>query len=172
MTLYRHAKGKEDLFAAVISNICDHSDATKQPEIAAMMQMPLEELLTLIGMMFQENLAAKDTILLFRTVMAETSRFPRLSETAYCGFVGIHEIEIAALLKQKTETRDVGAAERRKLSAAFISHLIGTDILRSLLGLKGASKAERRKRAEAATDNLLAALLNSKHQPKRSPAPT
>lgn len=164
MTLYRHAEGKEDLFAAVISNVCDHSDAAKQTEIAAIMQKPLEEVLVLAGVMFQEKLAAKQTVLLFRTVMAETSRFPELSETAYRALVRTHESEIEALLAQKHDAKNISAAKRRKLSTTFISQLVGSDILRVLLGLKGASAPERRKRAKAASDNLLAELEHTSYR--------
>lgn len=164
MTLYRHAEGKEDLFAAVIANICDHSDPAKQAQIAAIVQKPLKEILVFIGVVFQEKLADKETILLFRVVMAETTKFPQLAEMAYRGFVSTHESEIAALLGQKKESKDVSAANRQKLSTAFVSHLIGTDILRTLLGLKGAAAAERRKRAEAATDNLMAELEHPNHR--------
>jgi TetR/AcrR family transcriptional repressor of mexJK operon len=162
MTLYRHSEGKDDLFRAVISNTCDRSDKSKA-EMAALMGKPLEVVLELMGVMFQEKLANAETAALLRAVMAERSRFPHLAETAYNAFIGTHEDSIETILAQNDETKDVAAAERRKLSATFVSRLVGADILRVLLGLEGASAAERRRRAQSATHELFAGLLRDRY---------
>lgn len=158
MTLYRHSEGKEDLFGAVISKACDPSDKVKEADVAALMRKPLEEALFLVGVTFQETLAKSENAALFRTVIAESSRFPHLAETAYHAFIGTQEDAVETLLSQKDEAEDFTAAERRKLSATFTNRLVGADILRVLLGLEGASAGDRQSRAQSATDDLLAAL--------------
>jgi TetR/AcrR family transcriptional repressor of mexJK operon len=155
MTLYRHAESKEDLFAAVISMACDPSH---EAEWNAVMKMPLRDILVVSGMFVQEKLANPATTALLRVVVAESTRFPELAETAYRGFVGHHEKMIEDLLEQKDEARGLGTAARRKLSVAFVDRLFGADMLRTLLGLNGTSTAEHRKRAERAAAETMAAL--------------
>ena len=155
MTLYRHAESKEDLFSAVISLVCDPEH---EAQWEAVMKLPLRDILVVFGMAFQEKLASAETAALLRAVMAETSRFPELAETAYRGFVGHHEKLTEDLLGEKEDSRGLGKAVRRKLGAAFIDRLFGADLLRVLLGLKGVSTAEFRARAERAADETMAAL--------------
>ena len=38
MTLYRHVRSKDDLFAAVIADACDPDDATEQAEVEHLLQ--------------------------------------------------------------------------------------------------------------------------------------
>jgi TetR/AcrR family transcriptional regulator, mexJK operon transcriptional repressor len=158
MTLYRHAESKEDLFQAVISSACDPSNEAEKAKLAEVLQRPLGDVLEFVGVMFQERLASPQTIALFRVVMVESSRFPQLAEMAYRGFVADHEDTLDAFLAQRPEAKGASTARRRRLSATFINHLVGADILRALLGLEGASADERRRRARYAADELLAGL--------------
>ena len=171
MTLYRHAPSKDDLFAAVVTNACDPANEAKQAKIAALMTKPLEEILVWSGVMIQEKLAHPDTTALLLAVMAEGSRFPHLAQMAYRGFVMTYEEAMATVLAQKEEARGVDAMVRRRLSRAFVSRLIGADLLRVLLGLGGASTTERQARAEAAADELLSAVVAAPGRKKGSASP-
>ena len=137
MTLYRHAASKDDLFAAVISSACEYTDGAKQTDNAAMMQKPLKDVLIRVGAMFQEKLASPQTVALFRAVMAETTRFPQLAETAYHSFVGAYADNLDQFLDQRQEAKGVNTRVRRKLSETFIDHLVGADVLRVLFGTPG-----------------------------------
>jgi TetR/AcrR family transcriptional repressor of mexJK operon len=161
MTLYRHAPGKEDLFAAVISQACTWSDEAKHADFARTMALPLRDVLVEVGLMFQDKLASPQTVALLRAVMAETSRFPQLAEAAYQGFVGGYEETLDEYLGLRPEAGGVSAAGRRKLATGFISRLVGSDILRVLLGLEGASDEERQRRAQSAAGDLIAVLVAS-----------
>jgi len=158
MTLYRHAKGKDDLFATVIASVCHPADQAERARIEESLQKSLEEVLILVGLMFQARVASPTTTALFRAVMAETTRHPHLAELAYRGLIGTHEDALDAFLSQRVETATLDAGQRRKLSAAFLNRLVGIDSLRVLLGLEGASEAERLARAKSATAELLCAL--------------
>jgi len=158
MTLYRHAEGKDTLFAAVIASACHPADQAKGARIEASLQQSLADVLVFVGLMFQERLASPATTALFRAVMVVTMRYPRLVDMAYYGLIGTHEDALDAFLSQRVETATLEAGQRRKLSAAFLTRLVGIDNLRLLLGLEGASQAERLDRAKAATAELLSAL--------------
>ena len=158
MTLYRHAAGKDTLFAAVIASACHPADQAEQSRIEDSLRKPLEDVLVSVGLMFQERLASPTTTALFRAVMVETARYPHLVDMAYRGLIGTHEDALDAFLSQRAETATLDAGQRRKLGGAFFNRLVGIDNLRMLLGLEGASEAERLERAKAATAELLAAL--------------
>jgi AcrR family transcriptional regulator len=158
MTLYRHAAGKDTLFAAVIASACHPANQAERAGIEDSLRKPLEDVLVSVGLMFQERLASPTTTALFRAVMVETTRHPHLVDMAYRGLIGTHEDALNNFLSQRAETATLDEGQRRKLGGAFFNRLVGLDNLRVLLGLEGASEAERFERARAATTELLAAL--------------
>ncbi|MEA1652918.1 TetR/AcrR family transcriptional regulator [Nitrospirillum sp. BR 11164] len=158
MTLYRHAEGKDDLFSAVIAQACHPADQAEQARIQESLQRPLPEILIFIGVMFQERIASPATTTLFRTVMVETMRFPHLADIAYRGLIEAHEDSLDAFLGQRVEAATLDPGQRRKLCAAFLDRLVGLDSFRVLLGLEGATDAERLDRATSATAELISAL--------------
>ena len=158
MTLYRHAAGKDTLFAAVIASACHPADQAERAGIEDSLRKPVEDVLVSVGLMFQQRLASPTTTALFRAVMVETTRHPHLVDMAYRGLIGTHEDALDNFLSQRAETATLDAGQRRKLGGAFFNRLVGLDNLRVLLGLEGASEAERLERARAATTELLAAL--------------
>ena len=155
MTLYRHAESKDDLFAAVIASACDPSDEEEQAGFIELMKRPLADVMVEVGMIAQARLANPETVALMRAVMAETTRFPQLGETAYSGFVGHLEQFAEVVLAEKPESRDLGTAEHKRLGALFIDRLFGADMLRVLLGLGGVSPADWRQRAIRARDEVM-----------------
>ena len=158
MTLYRHAKTKDDLFAAVIASACDPSDEAEQAEMAALLRKPVREVLIGAAMMAQYRLSEGDTVALMRTVIAEATRFPSLAEMAYRSLLGQLTELVEFVLGAKAETRGLGTEATHRLAAAFIDQLVGTAMLRVLMGLPGLSAEEERQRAEAAADTLLEGL--------------
>jgi TetR/AcrR family transcriptional repressor of mexJK operon len=158
MTLYRHAKSKDDLFAAVIGNVCDMSDEAERARIEAGLRLPLGEILVGLGMECQQRLADPETVSLMRVVMAETARFPKLAESAYEGFFGHWEEIVANVLGLKDESRFLSDAQRKSLSKAFIDALFGADVFRVLLGLGGYSEDLQHVRAQRASDELMVAI--------------
>jgi TetR/AcrR family transcriptional repressor of mexJK operon len=158
MTLYRHADGKDDLFAAVIASACDPNDEAEREQFETLMKKPLREVLVVLGLVAQKRLADPDTVALMRAVMAETVRFPELGERAYRGFVGHLEEMIAEALLAREESRGRGKAACKRLGILFIDRLFGSDMLRILLGLGGVSSVEQRKRSERAVGEVMAVL--------------
>ncbi|GJG86766.1 hypothetical protein tb265_19470 [Gemmatimonadetes bacterium T265] len=158
MTLYRHAQGKDDLFAAVITDACDLADPAEQAALAAFMRRPLAEILDAAGRSAQQRIARPETVALLRTVVAEAGHFPHLAEMTYRALVGHWEDVIAQVLSAKVPAADLADGEPAQLSAAFVDHLFGTDVLRLLLGLEEASPAARQRRVELARRELLAGL--------------
>lgn len=155
MTLYRHAESKDDLFAAVIASACDPNGEAEQAQHHRLMQLPFAETLAGVGLIAQKRIADPATVSLLRAVMAEVTRFPGLAETAYESFVGHQEQWVAFILAGKDESRHLDDTERRRLAHLFIDRLFGSDMLRVLLGLGGATLVEQQQRAARAGDEVM-----------------
>jgi TetR/AcrR family transcriptional repressor of mexJK operon len=158
MTLYRHADDKEDLFREVIGRACEKAADAGLDDAGRLLALPLDEALRIFAISFQARLASTETVALLRAVMAETARFPDLAERTWRGLLGSHVELLFSVLSQREETRRLDAADRKRLAAAFLDRLVGTDMLRVLLGLAGATGAEREKRARVAAGFVLAAI--------------
>jgi hypothetical protein len=142
----------------MIASACDPNDEEEQAQFLELMRRPLAEVLVEVGMIAQARLADPLTVALMRAVMAETTRFPQLGETAYRGFVGRLEQFAEIVLAEKPEARQLRKAEQRRQGALFIDRLFGADMLRVLLGLGGVSQAEWRRRAIRARDEVMQEL--------------
>lgn len=167
MTLYRHAPSKEDLFIAVISDLCDFSGEVRDAKFAETMHLPLEKVLVDAGTQFQNKLISQQTIALMRTVIAEAAHFPVLAETAYQSFVEQYKENLNRYLSIRPEVSELRPGRRKQLSYAFIEGLVGASVLRALLGLEDSSGKEHVNRAKIAAMKLLddASLeLNSKRR--------
>lgn len=158
MTLYRHAQSKDDLFSAVIANACDPNDPREQAEFARMAELSFPDLLTESALYMQKILTRPDTVALMRVVMAEASRFPHLAELAYQGFIVRLEAIVAQILAHTREAGRLAPTERESLGRLFVDRIVGSDMLRVLLGMAAPSSSEQRARAERARDDILREL--------------
>jgi TetR/AcrR family transcriptional repressor of mexJK operon len=158
MTLYRHAEGKDDLFAAVIETACHPEDLEERVRLDDVLQQSLRDILQFVGVMFQERLNGSETTSLLRVVMTEMRRFPHLGEMAYRGLIGSHEQALLDFLADRPETVGLSPAYREKISSRFFDQLIGLDGYRVLLGLRSATEDQVHERAAFAADEMVAAI--------------
>lgn len=155
MTLYRHAKRKDELFEAVISIACDpdeHGGAD------AMASMPLRSVLVATAQEFQRKVLDTDMIALLRAVISEQGRFPDLAATAYRAAIGHLEDFVAARLAAAEEGRGLDDETRHRLATKFADDLFGVDMFRALLGLGGTGEDERAGRVNRAVEGVMSAL--------------
>ena len=165
MTLYRHARTKDDLFEAVVSEACAPPPGSDEArEVEAILQRPLEEVLTFIGVRFQNRLRDPQGLGLLRAVMIEHRRFPHLGELAYEGLVGSHATKLAEFLGDRPECAGLGKERCAALSADFVDRLLGADLLRALLGISDSTAGDLESRARQAATVLTAALT----QPRKT----
>lgn len=161
MTLYRHAEGKDDLFAAVIESACHPGDEDERVRLDGVLQKSLGDILTFVGVMFQERLSGSETTSLLRVVMTEMRRFPHLGEMAYRGLIGSHEQALLDFLSSRTEAAGLSLTQRQRATSAFFDRLIGLDSYRVLLDLPSATRDEMQERATRAANELIAAISAS-----------
>ena len=136
MTLYRHARTKDDLFEAVVSQACAPAAETEDARaIEALMQKPLVDILSFIAVRFRTRLTRPETLGLLRAVMVEHRHFPHLGKMAFQGLIAGHVDQMIEFIGTRPEAADVSEADRATLSATFFDHLLGADQVRALLGL-------------------------------------
>ena len=75
-TLYAHFSGKEELFAAIVSNACRAQ--SRLPSAPEADDMDLSEALSEIGRNFLSLILSPQAVAIFRVVVGETARFPDL----------------------------------------------------------------------------------------------
>ncbi|MDX7950859.1 TetR/AcrR family transcriptional regulator [Lichenihabitans sp. Uapishka_5] len=157
MTLYRHAPSKDDLFETVILNACNHAQHDDGERTAALLEQPLSDLLVTIGDLFQAKMSSDDTLALFRAVIVEMRRFPHLAQAACSGLVEAWSVNLDALLAAKPELSAVAGDARREMLAEFFDGLVGTDILRTLLGTPKLPVEQQKIRSRTAADKFVMA---------------
>jgi TetR/AcrR family transcriptional repressor of mexJK operon len=156
MTLYRHARSKDDVFSAVISSFCNLADLAQQEDIKTLLSKPFDVVLFEVGMFGQETLASSETAALLRIVVAEAVRFPHLAEMTFESLIGRLEHGVIYVLEQKSDSGvRLSEREQRELARRFVDRLVGMDLLRALLGLPSQSEGDRERRAQQATSEML-----------------
>ncbi len=162
MTLYRHARTKDDIFETVVSEACapptggDESQAIKM-----ILQQPLDEILTFIGICFQDRLGEPQSLGLLRAVMIEHRHFPHLSQMVYDGLVVSHARQLVDFLVERPEAAGLGEEKCAMLGAEFVDRLLSADLLRALLGISVSAGGNRESRARQAAKALVVGLEQS-----------
>ena len=159
MTLYRHARTKDDLFEAVVSQACEPAAGADDARmVEAILQKPLIEILTFIATRFRNRLRLPETLGLLRAVMAEHVHFPHLGPMIFEGFIASHIRQMTQFIVTRPEANAVNEAWVAKLSVDFFNQLLGTDHLRALLGLPSEDGEDGHTLARRAAETLVEGL--------------
>lgn len=161
MTLYRHARSKDELFAAVTASACEPVNSAELERLEQIMRLPLQQALFESAVHMQENLVREDTLALLRLAMAEVGRFPHLAELAYAGFIGRLVDVTDWILSQIAPASALDGPARQALAHAFVDRIVGIELLRALFGLTLPSAEEIRQRAQSACDAVMGALTRT-----------
>ena len=146
MTLYRHFRSKEALFAGVVGEMCD---GIAYPELArTMAKLPLRAALEAFGRRSLEKIFDAETLDLHRLVIAESRRFPELGKMFYERGPGTNVETLAAYLARNTNGA-LRRADAEWLASEFMSLLRGYEHKQALLGHQGPPSQRQRDRQVA-----------------------
>ena len=146
MTLYRHFRSKEALFAGVVEEMCE---TIADPELArAMARLPLRGALETFGRRSLEWIFAPEALGLHRVVMAESRRFPELGRMFYDRGPATNVATLGAYLARNTNGA-LRPKDAERLAAEFMSLLRGYEHMQALLGLDGPLSPRQRDRQVA-----------------------
>jgi len=146
MTLYRHFRSKEALFAGVVGEMVE---TIADPELArTMARLPLRAALETFGRRSLEWIFAPEALGLHRVVVAESRRFPELGRMFYDRGPAANVATLAAYLARNTNGA-LRPADAERLAAEFMSLLRGYEHMQALLGLVGPPSPRQRDRQVA-----------------------
>jgi TetR/AcrR family transcriptional repressor of mexJK operon len=153
MTVYRYFASKEELFAGVITDLCDRIVVDNLEVVS---QQPPEQALAAYARALVAIIFAPETVELHRIVVAESRRFPALGKFFYeSGPQGCIDV-LAAYLERNLTHPELMIDEPREAAQEFLDLLRGYPHLRLLLGLDTAPASDEiDKRVAAAVRHLV-----------------
>ena len=153
MTVYRYFRSKEELFAGVITDLCER---IIDEDLERMLRRPPEEALRGYARKMMAILFAPETIELHRTVIAESRRFPELGRLFYRSGPAACIAMLAVFLERHARAGRVRISNPARSAEEFLELLRGYAHLRVLLGMeKAPSSREIEERIEGAVRHLL-----------------
>jgi TetR/AcrR family transcriptional regulator, mexJK operon transcriptional repressor len=153
MTIYRHFRSKELLFAGVIDAMCQR---IIDDDLESLLRLPPRQALQQFARKIVAIIFARDTIELHRIVVAESRRFPKLGRLFYqSGPAACIEMLELYLDRHRGEVRPRRGTPRR-LAEEFLDLIRGYPHLRLLLGIdKAPSPRELQHRIDGAVRHVL-----------------
>jgi TetR/AcrR family transcriptional regulator, mexJK operon transcriptional repressor len=144
MTVYRHFVNKEQLFAGLITDLCE---TVIGDDVDAMLQKSPEEALREFAGKLIFIVFAPDTVELHRIVVAECRRFPKLGRFFYTSGPERCIRALASYFERHRDHPRLRVGEPQRTAEEFLELLRGYDHLRILLGVErklSAREAEQR----------------------------
>jgi TetR/AcrR family transcriptional regulator, mexJK operon transcriptional repressor len=132
MTVYRHFKSKEALFAGLIRGLCDRIVGD---DLTFDLARPVEEVLREYARRMVDILFDPATLELHRIVVAESRRFPALGRLFYRSGPAASIAGLADYLLRLRRRGRVAIAAPRRAAEEFLELLRGYAHLRCLLGV-------------------------------------
>ena len=131
-TVYSYFPGKDALFEAVMTDVCESgSDMTN----SEMPNQPAEEVLTCVGHQFLQIVSSDIVLTTFRIAAAESVRFPELGETFYRAGPKRSIQNLAAYLKLREAEGELRVPDPELAAAQFLALVKGDVFLRLVLGV-------------------------------------
>ena len=153
MTVYRHFRSKELLFAGVIDALCQQ---VIDEDLERMLEQPPKTALPKFARKIMDIIFARETVELHRIVIAECRRFPKLGRLFYRSGPEACIDMLEQYLRRHRNLGLVKHATPRRLAEEFLDIVRGYPHLRVLLGIDRApSRNELRSRVESAVRHVL-----------------
>lgn len=154
MTVYRYFPSKEQLFAGVVRDMCDH--ILDPALVEEMRRLPLREALRQFGRHMHAIIFAPETLGLHRIVVAESQRFPELGKLFYDSGPGGSIRALAEHFARHRHDAALKIKNPRLAAEEFLELLRGYDHMRALLRVGGGPSQKRvKERIERAIDHVL-----------------
>lgn len=142
-TIYNHFANKDELFRALVLDICSQFGATLG-DLSLYVEQPPEQVLTLFGDAVLKKMSCKDIMRLHRLLQLEGRNHPSLAETFYK--LGPDSIArwLKDYLEAQVESGEMQIVDTRIAAEQFVTMLMGHLRLRHLLGFTAAPDKQQR----------------------------
>ncbi len=132
-TVYSHFQNKESLFEALVTERCDEMlSMVPEPVDRA---RPVSDVLGHLGRSFLMLVLADDAINLYRTVLAESIRFPELGQAFYNAGPKRSHSRLASYLKKESEKGTLAIEDPQVAAEQFFGMVKGDLYNKGLLGV-------------------------------------
>ncbi len=133
-TLYAHYRAKDRLFAAIVEVACASLRNAATAELA-MHEGTLRSQLMALGRHWLRFLLSPDSLAIFRTVVAESPRFPELAASMYENGVRATREWMTEWLAARRAAGELAAEDPAQAAREFLALLRGDLYLRASLGI-------------------------------------
>ena len=154
MTVYRHFRSKEELFAGLIAELCDQIVDSNLESMMA--HLPPASALQAFGEKMLTTVFDPGTIELHRLVIAECIRFPDLGKRFYASGPEACIRVLAGYLERNRNHPSLKITDPRTTAEEFMELLRGYTHLKILFGVQRTpTRAELKRRVESALRHVL-----------------
>lgn len=137
--IYSHFGGKKELFTALVTEASSEAlAALSPPELTS---RDLEATLLAFGRRVLDAVMSPMTLALYRTIVAEGTRFPELAKAFFEGGPGRAAARLAVVLDEFQSRGDIDVEDSGRAAEHFIGMLRDDLHLRVVLGLRPAPNA-------------------------------
>lgn len=142
-TIYNHFANKDELFRALVLDICSQFGTTLS-ELSRYVEQPPERVLAVFGDVVLKKMSCTDIMRLHRLLQLEGRNHPSLAETFYK--LGPDSIArwLTDYLETKVQSGEMQIADPRIAAEQFVTMLMGHLRLRHLLGFTAAPDKQQR----------------------------
>ncbi len=131
-TVYSYFSGKDALFEAVMTDVCENRSDMVNNELP---NKPAEEVLTCVGLGFLKTVSSDIVLTTFRIAAAESERFPELGDTFYRAGPKRSIEDLATYLRVREAEGELVVPDPELAAAQFFA-LVKSDIfIRLVLGV-------------------------------------
>lgn len=132
-TIYSHFQNKENLFMELMNDMCTNSECPMSN--ADTFNASPKEVLTTVGNSFLSMITSQQGSALFRFVIAESSRSPKIAEIFYQNGPQKNYVRLAEYFETLNKEGSFNIQDPQQASINFFSMIQGKNHLKSLLNM-------------------------------------
>lgn len=136
-TLYNHFRSKEDLFAAIVTNVSDRVLAALRPPLDA---GDIRETLVTMGVGYLSVLVSPDGLALYRAMVSEAPHFPELARTFFANGPGRASGDLSDFFREQKRQGVLKINDPRLAAEQFLGMVRSDFHLATVLSIRKPTK--------------------------------
>lgn len=151
-TLYSHFPSKEDLFAAIVTNVSDRVLAALRPPLDA---DDIRATLVNMGVGYLNVLLSPDGLALYRAMVSQAPHFPELARTFFANGPGRASSHLSDFFREQKKRGVLKVDDPQLAAEQFLGMVRGDIHLATVLSIRKPTKALIKKAVERAVEAFL-----------------
>lgn len=151
-TLYNHFRSKEDLFAAIVTNVSDRVLSALRPPLDA---DDIRETLVTMGVGYLSVLLSTDGLALYRAMVSEAQHFPELAQTFFANGPGRASNHLSDFFRKQKIQGVLDIDDPQLAAEQFLGMVRGDVHLVTVLSIRKPTKRLIKKNVAQAVETFL-----------------